>query len=81
LLRRSQKRLDSVEAGAALQQQRELQRQFKGRSEDEQSFFCIHGFWPENAGDELPPGMEFTVRGIKTIVMTQWVNDDPSGKA
>ena len=70
------KRLDSVEAWAALQQHRELQRQFKGRSEDEQSFFCIHGFWPESVGDTLPPRLEFTVRGIKTIVTTQWANEN-----
>ena len=61
------KRLDSVEERTALQQHRELQRQFKGRSEDEQSFFCIHGYWPENA-IELPHRIEFTARGIKTIV-------------
>ena len=59
------KRLDSVEERIALQQHRELQRQFKGRSEDEQSFFCTHGYWPENA-TKLPPRIEFTVRGIKT---------------
>ena len=74
------KRLDSVEAWAALQQHRELQRQFQGRSEDEQSFFCIHGFWPENVGDTLPSRMEFTVRGIKTIVTTQWEDEDPNRK-
>ena len=66
------RRLKSVEERIALQQHRELQRQFKGRSEDDQSFFCIHGFWPETAGDILPHRLEFTVRGIKTIVTTQW---------
>ena len=66
------RRLKSVEERIALQQHRELQRQFKGRSEDDQSFFCIHGFWPENAGDILPHRLEFTVRGIKTIVTTRW---------
>jgi hypothetical protein len=34
-----------------------------------------NAYWPENAGDELPPGAEFTVRGIKTIVTTQWEKD------
>jgi ribonuclease I len=61
----------SVEERIALQQHRELQRQFKGRSKDEQEFFCIHGYWPENAS-ELPRRIEFTARGIKTVVTTQW---------
>jgi hypothetical protein len=51
-------------------------RQFQGQSRDEQSFFIVHGFWPENAGDILPHRLEFTVRGIKTIVITQWAVED-----
>jgi hypothetical protein len=70
------RRLESVEDRIVLQQHRELQRQFQGRSGDEQSFFCIHGYWPENAGDEIPAKIEFTVRGIKTIVITQWADED-----
>jgi ribonuclease I len=35
-------------------------------------FFIVHGYWPENAGDELPDRIEFTVRGIKTIVTAEW---------
>lgn len=70
------KRLDTVEDRIAIQQHRELERQFKGRSEDEQAFFCIHGYWPENAGDELPHRVEFTARGIKTMVTTQWADED-----
>ena len=65
------KRLDRVEEWAEFQQHRALVRQIKGRSEDEQSFFCIHGYWPENA-TKLPDRIEFTARGIKTIVTTQW---------
>ena len=49
---------------------------FQGRSKEEQDFFCIHGYWPENAGDEIPAKIEFTVRGIKTIVITQWADED-----
>src|SRR5208337_2465208 len=49
----------------------ELQRRFRGRSHDERSFFIVHGYWPENACDMLPLRVEFTVRGIKTIVSTQ----------
>ena len=71
------KRLDSVEEQIALQQHRGLKRQFKGRSEDEQEFFCVHGYWLEN-GSELPHRMEFTARGIKTIVTTQWEDEDQS---
>jgi ribonuclease I len=69
------KRLDTVEDRIAIQQHRELQRQFEGRSEDEQSFFIVHGYWPENA-TELPHRMEFTARGIKTIVSTQWADEN-----
>jgi hypothetical protein len=65
------KRLQNVEDRIVLQQHRELQRQFKGRSVDEQTFFCTHGYWPENA-TELPHRGEFTVQGIKTVVTTQW---------
>jgi len=50
---------------------------FQGRSKEEQDFFCIHGYWPENAGDEIPAKIEFTVRGITTIVITQWADEDP----
>ena len=71
------RRLESVEERIALQQHRELQRQFQGRSRDELSFFIIHGYWPENAGDILPHRLEFTVRGIKTIVITQWAGECP----
>ena len=70
------KRLQSVEDQIALRQHRDLLRQFEGRSIDEQSFFCLHGFWPENVGDILPHRLEFTVRGIKTIVTMQWENED-----
>jgi hypothetical protein len=69
------KRLDRVEEWAEFQQHRALVRQIKGRSEDEQSFFCIDGYWPGKAA-EIPPGMEFTVRGIKTIVTTQWADEN-----
>ena len=41
------KRLESVEERMALQQYRELQRQLEGRSLDELSFFCSHGYWSE----------------------------------
>ena len=69
------KRLQSVEDQIALRQHRELERQFKGRSVDEQSFFCIHGYWPENA-TELPDRIEFMARGIKTIVTSQWEDEN-----
>jgi ribonuclease I len=69
------KRLQNVEDQIALRQHRELERQFKGRSVDEQSFFCIHGYWPENA-TELPDRIEFMARGIKTIVTSQWEDEN-----
>jgi hypothetical protein len=69
------KRLQSVEDQIALRQHRELERQFKSRSSDEMSFFCLHGYWPENA-TELPDRIEFTARGIKTIVTSQWEDEN-----
>ena len=69
------KRLDTVEDRIAIRQYRDLERQFKGRSKDEQSFFCIHGYWPEDA-NELPHRVELTTRGIKTIVTTQGADED-----
>ena len=74
------KRLESIEERMALQQHRELQRQFQGRSRDEQSFFIIHGYWPENAGDVLPHRLEFTVRGIKTIVIAQRADEEHTSR-
>ena len=70
------KRLDSVEKRAEFQQYLQSLRQFQGRSHDEELFFIVHGFSPESVGDELPPRTEFTVRGIKTIVTTEWDDDD-----
>ena len=69
------KRLATVEERIELQQHRELQRQFKGRPDGEASFFIVHGYWPENA-TELPRRIEFTARGIKTIVTTEWADED-----
>lgn len=66
------KRLESVEDRIALQQHKEFERQAQGRSEQETKFFVVHGYWPENAGDELPPRIEFTARGIKTIITHEW---------
>lgn len=66
------KRLESVEDRIALQQHRELVRQTEGRSEQEMMFFIVHGYWPENTGHELPRRIEFTVRRIKTIIITEW---------
>jgi len=65
-------RLESVEYRMALQQHKELLRQTKGRSDQEMMFFAVHGYWPENAGDELPDRVEFMVRRIKTIITTEW---------
>jgi len=70
------RRLESVEERIVLQQHREFMRQIQGRSKDEQDFFIVHGYWPENAGDEIPAKIEFTVRGIKTIVITQWADEN-----
>lgn len=70
------KRLDSLEERRELQQARQFRLMIQGRSELEMQFFCVHGYWPESAGDELPPAMEFTVRGIKTIVITKWEGED-----
>ena len=65
------KRLESVEDQIVLQQHRELVRQTEGRSDQEMMFFVVHGYWPETA-TELPRRIEFTARGIKTIITTEW---------
>jgi len=49
-----------------------LKRQTEGRSDQEMKFFIVHGYWPENAGDELPDRIEFAVRRIKTIITHEW---------
>ena len=54
----------------------DITKEAEGKTEAEMQFFCAHGYWPASAGDELPPGMEFTVAGIKTIVITQWEDED-----
>jgi len=70
------KRLDIVEERILFQQHMDLARAFEGRSLEEQAFFCIHGYWPENVGDDLPHRIEFTVRGIRTIVTTEWEDEN-----
>ena len=65
------KRLESVEDRIELQRYRNFERQTKDRSQQEMTFFVVHGYWPENAGDELPDRIEFTVRRIKTIITTE----------
>ena len=69
------KRLASVQERTEFLRHMEFMRQLKARSEDDQSFFCLHGYWPENA-TKLPPRIEFTARGIKTIVITEWADED-----
>jgi hypothetical protein len=72
------KRLSTIEEHRALQQHRELELQLRGRSQGEQTFFCTYGYWPETA-TELPCRIEFTVRGIKTIVTTRWEDVNKQG--
>jgi len=69
------KRLASVEERTEFLRHMEFIRQFKARSEDDRWFLCFHGYWTENA-TVLPHRIEFTARGIKTIVTTQWASED-----
>jgi len=69
-------RLQSVEDRVAIQQHKDLLRHLQSHSPDEQSFFLVHGYWPGNGGDELPQRIEFSALGIKTIVTTQWADED-----
>lgn len=68
------KRLDDIEHRKAFREFTDAQRQFDGRSKDELRFFSIHGYFPENAGDELPARQEFTVGGIRTMVTSEHVD-------
>lgn len=75
-MRTLKNRVDSLEERIKSEQRRHFEHQLKSRPEQEVLFFCIYGFWPESVGDELPPGMEFTVRGIKLIVTARWEGED-----
>jgi len=68
------KRLASVEERTEFLRHLEFMRQFMARSDDDRSFFIVHGFWPENA-TQLPHRIEFTARGIKTVVTTEWADE------
>ena len=36
----------------------------------------MYGFFPENAGEKLPPAREFTVAGIRTIITAEKARKD-----
>ena len=66
------KRLEDIEEWQAFRDWQESQRQYDGRSEDEMQFFVLHGYWPENAGSELPPNREYVVYGVRTTIINEW---------
>ena len=71
-----QKRLYDLEERKAFREFTERDRELKGRTGPELTFFAVHGYLPESAGDILPHRLEFTVRGIKTIVITERADED-----
>jgi hypothetical protein len=71
-----QKRLSDLEERKAFHRFLEYEREFKGRSERELNFFAVHGFFPENGGEEPIPMCEFTMGGIRTIITTERGADD-----
>ena len=75
-MRTLHKRLCDLEERKAFQDFVELSRQSKSRSDLELLFFVVHGFFPENAGKELPPAKDFTVGGIRTVVTTERVEGE-----
>ena len=62
----------SIEDRVAIQLYRALKREFRDRSVDEQSFFCIFRVLAGERGSELPSAIEFTARGITKTVTTRW---------
>ena len=65
------KRMDDIEDRKAFREFVENQRQLNRRSRDELLFLAVHGYFAENAGDELPQRQDFTVGGIRTVVTTE----------
>ena len=71
-----QRRLSDLEERKSFREFLEGRRAFDGRSEPELDFFAVHGFFPENAGEEPIPVREFTVRGIRTVITAERVPSD-----
>jgi hypothetical protein len=70
------RRVTDIEERQAVRKYAEMRREFEGRSQADLTFLDVHGFWPENTGEALPPRQTFTVRGIKTIVITEWDDEE-----
>ena len=69
------RRLNTLEERKALGEYLDLRREFDTRTTEELEFFALHGYFPESLGGELPPRLEFTVCGIRTIVTSELVDD------
>jgi hypothetical protein len=68
------KRLDNLEQRKAFQEFLESRAQFEGRSQEELLFFTLNGYWPENRGSELPPKRVHVLYGIRTTIVSEWVD-------
>ena len=67
------KRLDNLDDDKAFRDFVENTRQHISRPLEELLFHGIHGYFPEAAGDELPPEKVFNIGGVRMIVRTEWV--------
>jgi hypothetical protein len=70
------KRLTDIEERRAFRDWQDGLRQFEGKTPDELNFLAVHGYFPESLEGDLPQRQEFTVRRIKTIITTQWEDED-----
>jgi hypothetical protein len=68
---RLRRRLTDVEDRQAVRDWQEDQRRFEGRSQDELQFFAVYGYFPDCLEGELPQRQEFTVAGIRTVIIAE----------
>ena len=70
-------RLGRLEEARLLREYQERYQDLRTRSDEDLEFFSAHRFWPEEmASEPLPKRKELVVRGIRTIVITERVEDE-----
>lgn len=65
------RRLNTLEERKAFREFLDLRREFDTRTTEDLEFFALHGYFPETLAGELPPRVEFTVAGIRTIIISE----------
>ena len=67
------RRLADIEERQAVRDYIESRRLIEGRSQDELQFFSVYGYFPDSLTGELPERQEFTVGGIRTVIIAERV--------